>query len=42
MDRIMVLDRGRIVEQGPFSELTAAGGLFHQLVKRTEKGAGFD
>jgi glucan exporter ATP-binding protein len=32
-DRIVVLDRGRIVEAGTFSELADAGGLFERLVK---------
>jgi ATP-binding cassette subfamily B protein len=32
-DKILVLDRGRIVEAGAFSELARAGGLFERLVK---------
>jgi len=32
-DRIVVLDRGRIVEAGTFTELADAGGLFERLVK---------
>ncbi len=32
-DRILVLDRGRIVEAGTFTELAGAGGLFERLVK---------
>jgi ATP-binding cassette subfamily B protein len=32
-DKILVLDRGRIVEAGTFKELAAAGGLFERLVK---------
>jgi len=31
-DRIMVLEKGRIVEQGTYSELAAAGGRFHRMV----------
>ncbi len=31
-DRIMVMDQGRIVEQGTYAELTAAGGRFHRMV----------
>jgi ATP-binding cassette subfamily B protein len=31
-DRILVLDQGRIVEQGSFGALQAAGGLFARLV----------
>ena len=30
--RIMVLEKGRIVEQGTYSELTAAGGRFNRMV----------
>ncbi|MEU2563173.1 hypothetical protein ABZ626_28090 [Streptomyces longispororuber] len=30
-DRIVVLDRGRIVEEGDFDEPLAAGGLFAEL-----------
>ena len=33
-DRILVLDKGRVVEQGRYSELMAAGGMFHRLVNR--------
>jgi ATP-binding cassette subfamily C protein CydD len=33
-DRIMVMDRGRIVEQGTYAELTAAGGRFHRMVNQ--------
>lgn len=31
-DRILVMDQGRIVEQGRFAELVAQGGLFARLV----------
>lgn len=31
VDRIYVLDRGRLVEEGPFDELAQAGGLFQRL-----------
>jgi len=30
-DRIVVLDRGRIAEQGSHSDLLAAGGLYRRL-----------
>ncbi len=30
-NRIMVLENGRIAEQGTYSELTAAGGRFHRM-----------
>lgn len=33
-DRILVLDKGKIVEQGNFQQLMAKNGLFAQLVKR--------
>lgn len=38
-DRIIVLDKGRIVEDGTFDELVNRGGMFAQLVKRQSIGA---
>ena len=32
-DRILVVDDGRIVEQGSHEELMDLGGLYHRLVK---------
>jgi len=32
-DRIIVMDKGRIVEEGTFKELTEKEGFFHKLVK---------
>jgi hypothetical protein len=32
-DRILVIDQGRIVEQGTLAHLTAAGGLYARLAK---------
>ncbi len=34
VDRIVVLDRGRLVEQGSYAELVARGGLFADLVSK--------
>ena len=34
MDRIIVLTQGRIVEQGTFQELLAAGGTFAAMARR--------
>ena len=33
-DRILVLDQGRIAEDGTYEELLARGGIFTELVKR--------
>ncbi len=33
-DQILVMDAGRIVEQGTFDELSASGGVFHCLANR--------
>jgi ATP-binding cassette subfamily B protein len=33
-DRIMVLDRGRMIESGNYDELAARGGIFSQLVRQ--------
>ena len=33
-DRILVLEKGCIVEQGSYADLIAAGGIFYQLVNR--------
>jgi len=37
-DRILVLRRGRLVEQGSHRSLRAAGGLYAQLAELQEKG----
>ena len=36
-DRILALDGGRIVEEGTYEELMAAGGFFADLVKRQQE-----
>jgi ATP-binding cassette subfamily B multidrug efflux pump len=38
MDRLVVMDRGRIVEQGTHAELLAAGGVYAQLWQRQSGG----
>jgi hypothetical protein len=38
MDRLVVLDRGRIVETGSHAELTASGGLYARLWARQTGG----
>ena len=35
-DRILVLDEGRIAEDGTYGELIAKGGIFAELVKRQQ------
>lgn len=39
-DRIVVLDQGRIVEEGPFAELVARGGAFARLYETQQGGEG--
>jgi ATP-binding cassette subfamily B multidrug efflux pump len=38
MDRLVVMDRGRIVEQGTHGELLAKGGLYAALWARQSGG----
>jgi ATP-binding cassette subfamily B multidrug efflux pump len=38
MDRLVVLDRGRIVEQGTHGELLRAGGHYAELWRRQSGG----
>jgi ABC-type multidrug transport system fused ATPase/permease subunit len=38
MDRIVVLDQGRIVEQGSHADLLAAGGLYARYWARQSGG----
>ena len=35
-DRIIVLDKGHIIEDGPYDELVAQNGFFEELVKRQQ------
>jgi ATP-binding cassette subfamily B protein len=37
-DRILVLQRGRLIEQGSHTTLRAAGGLYAQLAELQERG----
>ena len=37
-DRILVLQRGRLIEQGSHTALRAAGGLYAQLAELQERG----
>ncbi len=39
-DRVLVLDGGQVVQQGPHSDLVVADGLYRQLVQRQLQGAG--
>jgi ABC-type multidrug transport system fused ATPase/permease subunit len=41
-DQIIVMDGGRIVEQGNYAELSAAGGYFVSLLESNGNGAGED
>jgi ATP-binding cassette subfamily B multidrug efflux pump len=38
MDRLLVLDEGRIVEDGPHARLVGAGGLYARLWSRQTDG----
>ena len=38
MDRLIVLDRGRVVEQGTHDELVRAGGVYAGLWQRQSGG----
>jgi ATP-binding cassette subfamily B multidrug efflux pump len=38
MDRIVVLDKGRIAEEGTHAELLAAGGIYASLWGRQSGG----
>ena len=38
MDRLVIMDQGRIVEEGSHAELIAHGGLYASLWKRQSGG----
>jgi ATP-binding cassette subfamily B multidrug efflux pump len=38
LDRLVVMDRGRILEEGSHAELVARGGLYAQLWRRQSGG----
>jgi ABC-type multidrug transport system fused ATPase/permease subunit len=38
MDRLVVLDRGRVAEQGTHAELLALGGVYARLWRRQSGG----
>ncbi|HEX6344979.1 MAG TPA: ABC transporter ATP-binding protein, partial [Umezawaea sp.] len=38
MDRLVVLDRGRVVEQGTHAELLAVGGVYAKLWRHQSGG----
>ena len=37
-DRVVVLDSGRVIEEGTPAELVAAGGWFSRLAERSQEG----
>jgi len=39
-DQVMVLDRGRVAEQGTLAELIAAGGWFAEFAQYSREGVG--
>jgi ATP-binding cassette subfamily B protein len=39
VDRILVFSGGKVIEDGPYATLVAAGGVFADLVKASESDA---
>ena len=38
MDRILVLDQGRIIQEGSFAELAEEKGIFSEIIRQSQSG----